>query len=662
MCTFLINISNNNNNNNNPTVLPSTVNITMPLSSRYYEYYSTAAADISVSSLASFVAATVAFLLLLLIWKKRLRETYPSYDEIPATILAHMPSKKDLAELDQRVDVIVVGSGVGGLASANVLSRFGYKVAVFEQHYTVGGSTHTYRVKKTKEDLDFDFDVGVHYVGGQMDRWNSAIRWLFDWLSDGKLEWSKIDEVYDVAYNQQTGQRIDFVGDHKENRKTILVQFPSLDPRALDLYKRKCRRARLVAYLVFTLKVLPPVVLKVCWKIGLGWLYKRYCLGKTYDVMKSCGLSDDVIGALTYSYGDYGTPPSKSPFFIQAFMESHYNGGGFFPKGGSSSIAKTLVAAIQRRGGHVFAAAPIDKIVTSRKCYGEYKATGVIVKGVEVRARKAVISDAGFNRTFDTVNERPPLVDQVAGAHQLALVHQKESMSPFSPSFAFFYLFIGLEGTDHELGLRGQNIWHVANWDHGKNAQELFAAATMEEALDKPPPLVFLSNVSAKDPDFGTRCPGKSTVTMIVWTDARWFDAYKNTTHEDRGQSYRRAKDKMTHTMLEVLHFHFPLTRGRVVFSDLGTPLSANKYLGRVAGEIYNLDHNESRFRSLNAQLALHPQSTVRNLYLTGQDVMAVSVEGAILSGCFTASRVSNVVLLTAAIPVAFLCIPWAVS
>jgi len=560
----------------------------------------------------------------------------------------------------------VIGSGVGGLTSANILSRFGYRVAVFEQHYTVGGSTHTYHAKTTKDDdsggkLDFEFDVGVHYVGGQMDRWNSAIRWLFNWLSDGKLEWSKIDEVYDVTYNCETGQRIEFVGDHRQNHQTILKQFPSLDPRALDLYKKKCRRARLVSYLAFALKVLPPVFLKACW-IGLGWLYRHYCLGKTYDVMKSCGLPDDVIGALTYSYGDYGTPPSKSPFFIHAFMECHYEGGGFFPKGGSSSIAKTLVAAIQRRGGQVFAAAPIDKIMTSATCCGGYKATGVIVKGVEIRARKGVISDAGFTRTFDMADGRLPLVDPVAGGHQLALVHPTESTPPFSPSFAVFYLFIGLDGTDQELGLKGQNVWHVANWNHDKNARDLFAAANMEEALDVPPPLVFLSNESAKDPDFGSRCPGKSTVTMIVWTDARWFDAYKNTTHADRGESYQRAKDKMTRTMLNVLYIHFPLTLGHVVFSELGTPLSANKYLGRTAGEIYNLDHTEERFQTLNTQLALHPQTTVRNLYLTGQDVMAVSIIGATLSGCFTASRVSTVVLLAAAIPVAFLCLPWAVS
>ena len=41
-------------------------------------------------------------------------------------------------------DAIVIGSGIGGLTAAACLSSLGYKVAVFEQHYTAGGFTHSY--------------------------------------------------------------------------------------------------------------------------------------------------------------------------------------------------------------------------------------------------------------------------------------------------------------------------------------------------------------------------------------------------------------------------------------------------------------------------------------------------------------------------------------
>jgi all-trans-retinol 13,14-reductase len=538
--------------------------------------------------------------------------------------------------------------------TANILSRFGYKVVVFEQHYTAGGSTHVYKAK------DFDFDVGVHYIGGQLDRWNSVFRRIFDWLSDGKLEWSSMNTVFDVAYNNKTGERLSFVGNRKENRDTLLRHFKSLKPTSLDMYYHKCQKARFVAYMAFAMKLLPPMATKICWKLGFGQLYKHYCLNTTWDVMKSCELPDEVIGALTYSWGDYGTPPSKSPFFAHAFMESHYEGGAFFPKGGSSSIGKTLIASLRRRGGEVFSCSPVDKILTESSKYGGYKAMGVIVKGVKIRAKNGIISNAGFAKTFEISGKSLPLVDSIAGAHQLALVHHKEVTPPLSPSPAFFDLFVGLDGTDNELGLLGQNIWHLVDWNHDVNLKNLLSAENMTATKCLETPLVFLSNESAKDPTFSNRHPGKSTVTMITWTNSEWFDQYRHTLHGKRGRSYDEMKKSLTSKLLEVLYFHFPKTKGHVIFTDLGTPLSANKFLGRISGEIYNLDLTEERFKTVSSHLALHPQTTIQNLYLTGQDVVAVSIEGATLSGCFTASRVSAIVLFFM-IPITLFLIPWVV-
>ena len=38
-------------------------------------------------------------------------------------------------------DAIVIGSGIGGLTTAALLSELGQKVCVLEQHYTAGGET-----------------------------------------------------------------------------------------------------------------------------------------------------------------------------------------------------------------------------------------------------------------------------------------------------------------------------------------------------------------------------------------------------------------------------------------------------------------------------------------------------------------------------------------
>ncbi|MCG6970237.1 MAG: FAD-dependent oxidoreductase, partial [Gammaproteobacteria bacterium] len=61
--------------------------------------------------------------------------------------------------MTQNQEIIVIGSGIGGLVSAAALSKYGYKVLVLEQHNVPGGFTHTFSRNY------YRWDIGVHYLG-----------------------------------------------------------------------------------------------------------------------------------------------------------------------------------------------------------------------------------------------------------------------------------------------------------------------------------------------------------------------------------------------------------------------------------------------------------------------------------------------------------------
>src|ERR1017187_10171422 len=88
-------------------------------------------------------------------------------------------------------DAIAVGSGIGGRGAAALLpQRAGKRVLVLERHYTAGGFTHVFRRP------GYEWDAGVHYIGGVNDP-ASPVRATFDHITEGRLGWNPMADVYD---------------------------------------------------------------------------------------------------------------------------------------------------------------------------------------------------------------------------------------------------------------------------------------------------------------------------------------------------------------------------------------------------------------------------------------------------------------------------------
>lgn len=81
-------------------------------------------------------------------------------NQVGASIESDVAVTKKDETVDDEVDVVIVGAGIGGLSAGGILNTlYGKKVAVFESHYLPGGCAHAFDRKASNGSV-FTFDSG----------------------------------------------------------------------------------------------------------------------------------------------------------------------------------------------------------------------------------------------------------------------------------------------------------------------------------------------------------------------------------------------------------------------------------------------------------------------------------------------------------------------
>ncbi len=499
-------------------------------------------------------------------------------------------------------DVIVIGSGIGGLASAALLAKHARKrVLVLERHYTAGGFTHTFHRP------GYEWDVGVHYIGQTQPK--ALLRRAFDEITNGALEWADMGEVYDTILIGE--DRYEFRAGRENWRRRMHAYFPK-ETRAIDRYLELVERCVKSSQLFFAEKALPTALAAI---LGPAMRYPMMRLGakSTLEVIRE--LTDDsrLLAVLTGQWGDYGLTPADSSFFIHALVTNHYFEGGAYPVGGASRIAQAVLPLIEAAGGKVMTLAEVDEVLVEKNT-----AVGVRLADGAVHRASTVISDAGVANTLGRL-----LPSDVASRHGL-----DRSLNRVEPSLAHASLYLGFKKTAEQLGLGKSNLWVYPDEDHDSNVARFLADK------DAPLPVAYLSFPSAKDPDFENRHPGRATVEVVALAPYDWFQKWEDTRWKKRGAEYENLKSTLTHKMLRALYGQCPALEAELDHCELSSPLSTRHFANFANGEIYGLAHTPQRF----AERWLRPKTPIRGLYLTGADICSAGVGGALFGGVLTVS------------------------
>jgi len=436
-----------------------------------------------------------------------------------------------------------------------------------------------------------------------------------DYIANGGVEWERMDDEYDVVVVQRPdGSKEEFSihADWKVLMARLKREFPG-EHQAIDTHFRLIGQVQRWMLVFFIVNKLPDPLRRLCSALFESKL--KIFKQTTAQVLDSITQNQKLKGLLSYLYGDYGEVPSRGAFFVNCLLWAHFRSGAYYPIGGPSVIPKRIIPVIERYGGKVLVKAPVSQILINEK--GE--AIGVKVKHHNIYARQ-IVSTIGAPMTFEKLI--PPSHRHLL-TKQIAFIRNPK----VAPHVSLMSMFIGLEG--HHFNLPKQNYWIFPSWDHDANWANFFKNDTQLPAL-------FVSFPSAKDPTYTLRHPGKHVALLIA---PCIFDSLAEYTHKrtkHRGHAYQQKKNIWMDRMLQIFSREFPHLEESVRFRDFGTAVTNDTYLGTFRGAVYGLAHTPDRFAQ-----GMSPKTPVRNLFLSGQDVLSCGIAGAMASGFFTAATMS---------------------
>lgn len=478
-----------------------------------------------------------------------------------------------------KTDILILGSGLGGLLCADILTRAGRSVTVLERQQQPGGCMQSFRRN------GLNYDTGLHYVGGLGK--GQTLGLVFQGLGLNTLPWHQLnadgfdhvtidDEEYTVAsgYDHFVDTLAERFPEERQALKDYCLLLSSIDEHT---------RATILGT--------QPASITEPMTTG-AWAY-----------LNSHFHSPELISVLSAPAQKMELCPDSLPLFTFAHGNNGYIQSSWRLAGSGNTLVSRLIGDIRRQGGNVLCMNEVEALecaggkVTAARCTnGTRHEADLFVSDLHPALTTALISPPSALRPL--YRHRIASLPNTYGILTVQLRLKPQRLPYFNYNH---YIY------------RHADPWHLPAGEPDGSGGLL---------------------ISCKVPGDDSRW----TTQVDLLTPMRWeaVSAWSDTSHGQRAESYNEAKQRWAESCIDMATAAEPRLRDSIEEVYVSTPLTFRDYNHTPEGSAFGV--RKDYHTPLLSMLSVH--TPLSNLLLTGQSLNLHGVEGVTLTALQTCEAI----------------------
>jgi phytoene dehydrogenase-like protein len=512
--------------------------------------------------------------------------------------------------LSDAYDVIVIGSGLGGLTAAALLARAGRRTLVLERSNSVGGAASTYKAG------DLVIEASLHETSDPRDPRDPKHHVLARAGVLDAVEWVPTGGLYEVR-GGPVGAPFMLPEGFAAARAALVARFPEAHAGIGAILGDAERIATGLGILSRGRAAFRDPREGVAALLKLGPLVRDWRCSLSKVLARAFGDDEAIKCALAANLAYYHDDPDTLWWVFFALAQGGYLGsGGRFIRGGSQRLSSALARVVKTAGGDV----QVRRRAIAVRLDRNGRAAGVT--HTDRLGENAVEHTAPIIIANSAPASIAAMLPEPANAiFAAAYATRRLSMSVFSATY-------GLSVRPSEFGMRAYANFLLPSWmrklsDHGRSA------ALLGQSPGEETPVMTVVDFSAIDSGLG----GPPYPVSVVGPDrlSNWA-ALDQDAHAARRNSWRDA-------IAVAIDREFPGFASHIVAAVFNTAHSMNGYLGTPEGAIYGfapLPPTGPIWRGVGRS----PKTSIPGLYLASAFAGFGGFTGAIKAGGDAADRI----------------------